>query len=128
MRRQNALRTVHIVSTVWFILCVGYILALGLRQAGVGWWVVFSLSGHGALIALVLVSLYLFAVFRGISSSQKVQVEHPLTTTTHYAVFYVATPILGSMASCLGMIGENTISRFLLGVALGTLGAIRPAV
>jgi hypothetical protein len=122
MKRRDALRAVHIASTVWFILCVGYILVSGLRQAGVKWWVVFSLSGPGALIALVLVSLYLFAVFRGISSSQKEQIEHPLTTTTYYAVFYVGTPFLGSLASCLGMIGVNTISQFLLGVALGTLG------
>lgn len=122
MRRQDALRSVHLASTVWFILCVGYILVLGLRQAGVKWWVVFSLSGQGALIVLVLISLYLFAVFRGISSSQKVLLEHPLTNTTYYAVFYVATPFLGTLASCLGMIGVHTISQFLLGIALGTLG------
>jgi len=120
--RPDELRKVHVTSTVWFILCVGYILISALRQAGINWWVVFSLSGHGILIALVLVSLYLFAIFRGISSSQKVQVEHPLTSTIHYAVFYVAAPFLGSLAGCLGMIGTNTISQFLLGVALGTLG------
>ena len=120
---RRVLKPIHIASTVWFIVCVGYILILGLRQAGVKWWVVFSLSGHGVLIVLVLISLYLFAIFRGISSSQKVLPEHPLTTTTYYAVFYVTTPLLGSLASCLGMIGVNTISQFVLGVALGTLGA-----
>jgi len=121
MKRRDELRIVHIASTVWFILCVAYILVLALRQVGVRWWVVFSLSGHGVLIALVLVSLYLFAVFRGISSSQKVHVEHPLTSTTYYAVFYVAAPFLGSLAGCLGMIGVSTVSKFLLGIALGTL-------
>jgi hypothetical protein len=120
------LRSVHVASTIWFILCVGYIFilafVLALRQAGVQWWVVFSVSGHGALIVLVLVSLYSFAIFRGISSSQKVQVEHPLTSTIYYALFYVAIPFLGGLAGCLGMIGANAISQFLLGIALGTLG------
>ena len=120
--RRGELRIAHIASTIWFILCVGYILILALRQAGVHWWVVFSLSGQGALIILVLVSLYLFAIFRGISSSQKVQVEHPLTSTIYYAAFYVLAPFLGLMSGFLGMIGINKFSQFLLGIAMGTLG------
>lgn len=122
MGRRDELRIVHIASTVWFILCVGYILVLALRQAGIHWWVVFSLSGHGVLIILLLVSLYLFAIFRGISSSQKVQLEHPLTSTIYYVVFYVSAPFLGSLAGCLGMIGTHSIRQFLLGIAMGTLG------
>jgi hypothetical protein len=122
MRRRDELRIAHIASTVWFILCVGYILVLALLQAGIHWWVVFSLSGHGVLIILVLVSLYLIAIFRGISSSQKVQVEHPLTSTMYYAVFYVSAPFLGCLAGLLGMMGINTTSQFLLGIAMATLG------
>ena len=122
MKQHDELKLVHIASTVWFILCVGYVLTLALRQVGAKWWVVFSLSGHGALILLVLVSLYLFAIFRGISSSQNVHAEHPLTSTIYYAAFYVAAPPLGTLAGCLGMIGETTVSQFLLGIAMGTLG------
>ena len=122
MRRRDELKIVHIASTVWFIMSVGYMLVSALRQAGIHWWVVFSLSGHGALIILVLVSLYLFAIFRGISSSQKLQLEHPLTSTIYYAVFYVSAPFLGSLAGLLGMIGTLSISQFLLGIAMGTLG------
>lgn len=122
MLRRRVLKPIHVASTVWFIVCVSYVLILALRQAGVKWWVVFSLSGHGVLIVLVLISLYLFAIFRGISSSQKVQVEHPLTSTTYYAVFYVVAPFLGTLAGCLGMIGVGTIGQFISGVALGTLG------
>src|SRR4030042_1322341 len=122
MRQRDELRIAHIASTVWFILCVVYILVLALRQAGVYWWVVFSISGQGALIILLLVSLYLFAIFRGSSSSQKVQVEHPLTSTVYYSVLCVAAPFLGCLAGLLGMIGINTTSQFLLGIAMGTLG------
>jgi hypothetical protein len=122
MRQRGELRLFHIASTVWFILCVAYVLTIALRQVGANWWIVFSLSGHGVLVLLILVSLYLFAIFRGISSSQNVHVEHPLTSTTYYAAFYVATPLLGTLAGCLGMIGETTASQFLLGITLGTLG------
>jgi len=122
MNRQKGLRLVHLGSTAWFMLCAAYIMILALRQAGVNWWVVFSISGHGALIVFLMVSLYLFAIFRGISDSQKERVEHPITSTSYYMVFYVIVPFLGGLASCLGMIGVNTISRFLFGIAMGTLG------
>jgi hypothetical protein len=121
---RKTLRSVHLVGTVWFMLCVGYVLILALHQAGVRWWVLFSLSGHGALIGFILISLYLFAIFRGVSGSQIHHIEHPLTSTGYYTVFYVTAPFLGGLAGCLGMIGVCTlVQRFLLGVAMGTLGA-----
>lgn len=122
MRQRAELRKAHIAGTIWFVLAVGYIFVLALRQAGAQWWVVFSLSGHGVLIVSVLVSLYLFAIFRGISSSQNVEVEHPLTSSTYYAAFYLLTPFLGGLAGCIGMIGTFAMSQFFLGIALGTLG------
>lgn len=122
MKQRTELTWIHMVSTVWFVLCVGFILILALRQAGANWLVVFSLSGHGILIAMVLTSLYLFAIYRGISSSQNVQIEHPLTTTRYYAAFYVAAPLLGSLAGLLGMMGVSNVTRFLTGISLGTLG------
>lgn len=106
------------------MLCAGYTLILALRQAGVRWWVLFSLSGHGALIAFMLISLYLFAVFRGVSGGQIHQIEHPITSTGYYTVFYVTIPFLGSLAGCLGMVGVCTrVQQFLQGAALGTLAA-----
>jgi hypothetical protein len=121
MSGRNKLASIHITGTAWFILCVGYVGIIALRQAGVKWWILFSLTGHGILIAFMLISLYLFAIFRGISSSQKLKVEHPLTCTTQYALFYVATPFLGAVAGCLGMLGVDSVGRLLLGIALGTL-------
>lgn len=123
MSKDRILKLIHLAGTAWFILCVGYILVFTLRQAGFHWWVIFSLSGYSALIVLLLISLYLFAIFRGAARSQKIEVEHPLTSTDYYTVFYIGIPFLGGLAGCLGMIGVSAIKQFLLGVAMGTLGA-----
>jgi len=122
MFEQKRLRSIHLASTVWFVVCMGYVFVLGLHQAGINWWVVFSLSGHGALVVFLLISIYLFAIFRGVSSSQNVQIEHPLTSTPYYTVFYVIAPFLGGLAGCIGMLGVREVSHFLSGIALGTLG------
>jgi hypothetical protein len=122
--KRKTLRSIHLAGTVWFMLCVGYVLVLALRQAGVRWWVLFYLSGHGVLLAFILISLYLFAIFRGVSGGQVHQIEHPLTSTGYYTAFYVTIPFLGGLAGCLGMIGVCTIvQQFLQGIALGTLAA-----
>ena len=123
MIKRRTLKLIHLASTAWFMLCMAYILILALRQAGVRWWIIFSLSGHSALLVFLLISLYLFAIFRGVGKSQKIEVEHPLTSTNYYVLFYVTAPFLGGLAGCLGMIGEGAISQFLLGITLGTLGA-----
>lgn len=123
MTRHRTLKLIHLASTAWFILCVGYILVFTLRQAGVHWWIIFSISGHSTLLVLLLVSIYSFALFRGAGRSQTIEVEHPLTSTNYYIVFYIVTPFLGGLAGCLGMIGVSAIKEFLLGVALGTLGS-----
>jgi hypothetical protein len=121
--RRNVLTLVHFVSTAWFILCTSYALVITLRQAGKSWWVIVSLSGYSTLLAFLLISLYLFAIFRGAARSQKIEVEHPLTSSRYYMAFYVSTPFLGGLAGTLGMLGESRLIQFSLGIALGTLGA-----
>ena len=123
MDRPNTLKLAHFASTAWFTLSAGYILVSALRQAGFRWWVIFSLSGYSALIVFMLISLYLFAIFRGVARNQKTAAEHPLTTSTYYLVLYDVSPFLGTLAGCIGMIGVNNINQFISGVALGTLGA-----
>lgn len=118
MTPRRILRRIYLLSMVWFIACMGYILVLVLRQAGLGWWLVFSLSG----IPAPVVCLYLFALYRAIGEGQKIEVEHPLTATSYYMALYVATPLLAGLASIAGMVGVTEPRRFLLGVALGTLG------
>jgi hypothetical protein len=116
----RTLKSIHLASTGWLILCVVYILVLSLRQAGVHWWIIFSLSGHSALIIFILISLYLFAILRGASKAQAIELEHPLTSTNYYKGFYVTAPFLGGLAGCLGIIGKDDIVQFAAGVALGT--------
>jgi len=118
---KRILQLIHFASTAWFMLATGYILVLALQQAGFHWWVIFSLAGHSALLIFLLISLYLFAIFRGIDRSQKIEIEHPLTSTRYYAVFYDVSPFMGSIAGCLGMIGVSRVGDLLPSIALGTL-------
>jgi hypothetical protein len=123
MFERKMLKVTHFAGTVWFIVCVGCILVLALREAGFHWWIIFSLSGHSAVAVFLLISLYLFAIFRGIAHSQKIETEHPLTSTVYYTVFYVVTPFLGGLAGLLAMVGERGVEQLLRAVALGTLVA-----
>jgi hypothetical protein len=120
MFRHRTLKAIHLAGTAWLVLCVGFVLVVALRQAGFRWWVIFSLSAHAIVIMFLLVSLYLFAILRGVSRTQKIEIEHPLTSTDYYIILYVAAPFLGGLAGCLGMIGVGKVVQFLIGVALGT--------
>lgn len=123
MTTRQVLRLIHVVSTIWFMVCMGYILVLALHQAGFHWWVIFSLSGHSAVVVFLLISLYLFALFHGVGGSQQIEVEHPLTTTSHYMGLYVTTPLLGGLAGMFAMTEVSShLTKLLLVVAMGTLG------
>jgi len=120
MSRRKALKLVHFASTAWFTLSAGYMLVWALRQAGFHWWVIFSLSGHSALIVFMLVCLYLGAMYRGVTRSQKTEIEHPLTTSVYYSVFYDVTPFLGALAGGLSGIGVSKATLYLLMIAAGS--------
>jgi hypothetical protein len=122
MTARTILKRIHLVATMWFAACTVYLLAAVLRQVGLQWWLVFSLSGYSALMLLLLVSLYLFAIFRNAGRARANEIEHPLTSTHYYLGFYVSAPLLGGLAGVVGMAGVPGIGRFLFGVALGTLG------
>ncbi len=123
MNRRNILKLVHFASTAWFVLSVGYILVLSLRQAGFRWWIIFSLSGYSALIVFLLISLYLFAIYRGVARSQKTEIEHPLTTSIYYSVFYDVNPFLGVLAGGMAAIGVSRATDYLLVAAYGCFWA-----
>jgi hypothetical protein len=120
---QKRLAKIHFFSTSWFFFCMCYILLFELQKYRVNWWIVFSFSSHGIILLLFLLTLYLFAIFRGISSSQKLDEEHPLSRTTQYAIFYVLTPFLGSLAGLFTITGADTIGTTFLVTSLGALAA-----
>ena len=122
MVQRRFLKLVHLLSTVWFGLSAAYVLVFALRQVGVEWWVIFSLSGPSAAVAFLLVSFYLFALFRGATRSQRTAPEHPLSRMGCYMFFYGISPFLGGLAGTFTMIGVNSLTEYLLGIALGTLG------
>jgi len=118
---RGYLKRLHLLGTTWFIVCVGFILILALRDAGFNWWVIFSLSGHSVVILFVLVSLYLFAIFRKGKQDTGYEIEHPLTHTFYYLVFYMSAPFLGGLAGLInGPFYAQSAFQFVYGVALGT--------
>jgi len=121
MNRRNTLKVIHLAGTIWFVVCVAYLLVLTLHQAGFNWWLIFSLSGHSVLLLFLLVSLYLFAIFGATGKEQRIVIEHPLTSTGPYLAFYVSAPLLGIFAGAAAMTGETRIAQFFSGIALGTL-------
>jgi signal transduction histidine kinase len=122
MTARRALKLTHVASTIWFVVCVAYILVRTMIEHHFKWWLIFSLSGHSAILIFILVSVYLFALVRDMSGTQQIQVEHPFTSTHYYMGFYVAAPLLGGLAGVFGMIEASDLSSYVLGVALGTLG------
>ncbi len=122
MTAKRLLKRIHLVATVWFVLCVAYLLATALRQVGFRWWLVFSLSGYSTAVIFLLVSLYLFAFFRGAGRDRYIEIEHPLTSADCYLGFYVSAPLLGGLAAILATADAPETGRFLFSVALGTLG------
>ena len=120
---KQGIKHLHLVGTVWFVLCVGFVLANELRKAEVSWWVLLSLSGPSAVIMFVLVSLYLFALFRGGRPTPDQTEEHPLTTSEYYLLLYISAPLLGGFGGALhAALYKQTANDFLVSVTLATFG------
>jgi hypothetical protein len=107
----------------WFMLAAAYVLVVALRQAGVDWWLIFSLSGHGASISFLLVSAYLYALFRDNGRDPQRAVEHPLTNTRQYMTMYSLIPFLGASAGLYSVIDLDSAYQIAMTIAMGTLGA-----
>jgi hypothetical protein len=124
MKARRVLKLLHFGGTVWFVVAAAYILVVALRQAGVNWWLIFSLSGHGAALLFLLISAYLYVLFRdnGSRDPQKA-VEHPLTNTNQYMILYSLIPFLGAMAGMYSIIEFETGKQFGTAVTMGTLAA-----
>jgi hypothetical protein len=119
---QKGFKYLHLAGTFWFILCIGFILVKGLLEAGLKWWQIFPLSGHYVVILFVLVSLYLFALFRGGKPAEGHTIEHPLTTSDYYLILYIGAPLLGALSGLLhAALYKQTTNEFLQSNALATL-------
>lgn len=120
---KKILSLFHLIGTFWFMLCVGFVLVVSLRQAGFHWWLIFSLSGQSLVIMFALLSLYLFAIYRGAGRAGKIQAEHPLTGSDYYTALYVGAPLLGGIAGCVSGIADGSgLARYSYGVTFGTFG------
>ena len=121
MDRKKASKICHFASTAWFVLSISYIFILALLNNGKGWLIILSVSGYSVLIAFLLVSLYLFAAFRGFAKSQNAPNEHPLTTDHFYSLFYDLSPFLGALAGLLAAVGIARTNNLLLLTATGSV-------
>jgi len=121
MNRQNASKLFHFASSMWLVCSIGDIFIISLWQADKSWFTIVSLSWYSIQIIFLLISLYLFAVFRGVARSHRIKIEHPLTTSIYYVAFYNTSPLAGGLAGGFGAIGISKITNFLLVVAVGSL-------
>ncbi len=121
MANKKTLSIIHFASTGWLVMCISYLVILSLRQAGVGWWVIFSLSGYSAVIMLLLLSIYIVAVFRGAVRSNEPEEEHPLSSTIAYAILYSFIPLLGGIAGALSNYEYVGIKQFAVQIAMSSL-------
>ncbi len=119
MSRQKAFRSLHVLSTGCFLLGAAYLLVVSLLQAGRSWLFIVSVSGYSAVLSALLVSVYLFAIFRGAARSRKTEIEHPLTGSQYYSVFYDSAPFTGMAAGLVSALGAGGFSTYAFGVAMG---------
>jgi hypothetical protein len=120
MKRPD-LKFLHLIGTIWFVLCSLFLIIFTLREAKLKWWLILSLSGQSISLLILLFLVYLFAIFRGATRIAKSEQEHPLTVTKSYMFFYYLSPCIGALAGLAGMWGEKAIIEYLLEMAMGTL-------
>lgn len=121
MSAKQSVKLLHFIASMWFVLCIAYLLVRALLDAGLSWWVIFSLSGHSATAIFVVFLIYLFAIYRGTIRSEEPDVEHPLTSSLMYIGFYSVAPLLGGIAGLLGGISTVTAHQYATVISWGTL-------
>ena len=87
---------------------------------GFHWWVTFSISSYSAVIVLFLMTIYLFAIYKGVVRNSN-SIEHPLTTSPYYVLLYDLTPFLGSIAGLYAASFSQSFLFMLSTAAQGTL-------
>jgi len=120
MAHSRFFKLIHFGSTSWFVVCAAFLITLAMRQVGAAWWLIFSLTGYSAVLTFVLVSIYLFAVYRGVVRGRTEQ-EYPLTSSVCYIAFYDICPYLGAVAGLMGRMPGGTLISLFSSVAIGSL-------
>ena len=111
----------HFLNTAWFILCIAFISVISLRQAGLEWWVIFSISGYSLITVFFFLSAYLFAIFRGVNRNAEPDIEHPVTSLKIYKIVYCLTPMLGFATGAAAQIGLEDVTYIHI-ITNGTMG------
>jgi len=123
MTSGRSLQFVHIASTAWFLLSGVFLSVIGLRQAGMQWWLIFSLSGYSGGLIFFLTLVYIFAIYRGVARSQKIAIEHQLTCSTSYMIFYDISPFLGAIAAMTAFPATSNMIEKMVTFATGSLAS-----
>lgn len=120
MNTSYVFKRLHILGIVWFLLCIAFLFVFSLYQMGYHWWATFSISTYSAVIVLFLMTVYLFAIYKGVVRNSN-SIEHPLTTSPYYVLLYDLTPFLGSIVGLyVASPGQSALLLFST-VAQGTL-------
>ena len=120
MDSKQFLRRIHICGTLWFLLCAAVLLILSMRQAGLKWWLIFSLSGYSAVLLLFLFTIYLFAIFQGVVRNLN-STEHPLSTSIYYIALYDLAPFFGAVAGLFALTSSGSWITVLNSIVQGAL-------
>lgn len=123
MARRRLLKAMHAAGTAWFLLAASYLLVLNLRHAGINWWVIFSLSGQSAALLFLMLSAYLFAVFRSSNRELNSNIEHPLSNSTQYMTLYSLIPFLGSFTGLVCVYDAENFQQVMFSLTMGALAA-----
>jgi len=122
-RNNLLLKITHVTSTVFFAVSACYLVVVSLRRAGSSIMVITPLTAYSVPVIFLLVTWYLFVVYRGIARNQKIAIEHPLTTSDSYLFFYILTPLLGAIGGIVagwGFTGSGYVLLLMAGGAVFT--------
>ncbi|MBN2844302.1 MAG: hypothetical protein JXM68_14550 [Sedimentisphaerales bacterium] len=123
MHYSDNFKRVHFGNTLLFVLCIAGIAVQSLRQAGLDWWLIFSISGYSALTVLFFLGGYIFAIFRGMNRHSEPDIEHPVTSLKMYKIIYSCTPLLGFATGLLAQIGLTAELNWKNWILNGQLGS-----
>ena len=113
-------KRLHFCGVMWFLLCVIFLVVIATERMGFHWWIVFSVSGYSTVVALFLIAIYLFSIYKGVVRNLN-SIEHPLTTSWYYILLYESAPFLGVLAGLSALSYRQPVLSWFIVVAQGTL-------